>query len=271
MADLMIVPTKLLELNVVSHQAKVLYLHMLSFAYDNVTCYPSLETLAKRMACSDRTIMRYSDELRKYGLIKYVRGYNRQSSRYVLIPMEWVEEKEVPEEEQDLTPTEFERLTKKIKKFYEEQGKKLTTKNKSKTSRVVMTREALIGKLKEDLKNPDYKLTQGDYAYYFAWKLQEIRGELYDPKSAKDKGRSDFIALKQMFIDNNLSQELNLKIIEVYIATFKELHESEKFPRPYVKLLRPAFVFNQIKRLAEEQLRIEAELNTDEDIIEEEF
>lgn len=52
--------------------AKAIYAILLMFAWQEDECWPGQEKLAEAAGCTDRTIHRYLDELRDYGLISWV-------------------------------------------------------------------------------------------------------------------------------------------------------------------------------------------------------
>lgn len=70
----------------VSDTDLLLLLAMADFANDDCTCWPSIETLAKRIRKTTRSVTRSVNSLEKKGLIEVlVRGAGRQSSRYKII------------------------------------------------------------------------------------------------------------------------------------------------------------------------------------------
>ena len=70
----------------VSDTDLLLLLAMADFANDDCTCWPSIETLAKRIRKTTRSVTRSVNSLEKKGLIQVlVRGAGRQSSRYKII------------------------------------------------------------------------------------------------------------------------------------------------------------------------------------------
>ncbi|SFR11702.1 Helix-turn-helix domain-containing protein [Desulfoscipio geothermicus DSM 3669] len=67
-----------------SMPAKCLYSILLAFAWQEEECFPGQERLAEAAGCTDRTIRKYLEELKKYGLISWVqRGLNQTNIYYI--------------------------------------------------------------------------------------------------------------------------------------------------------------------------------------------
>ncbi|OPX92609.1 MAG: hypothetical protein A4E53_00400 [Pelotomaculum sp. PtaB.Bin104] len=67
-----------------SMPAKCLYSIILAFAWQDDECFPGQERLAESSGCTDRTIRKYLDELRDYGLISWIqRGLNQTNIYYI--------------------------------------------------------------------------------------------------------------------------------------------------------------------------------------------
>lgn len=77
-------PNVVLTASELSLPAKTIYSILLMFAWQNDECFPGQERLAEVANCSDRTIRKYLDELRQYGLISWVqRGLNQTNVYYL--------------------------------------------------------------------------------------------------------------------------------------------------------------------------------------------
>jgi len=77
-------PNAVLTAPGLSLPAKAIYSILLMFAWQNDECFPGQERLAEVAGCSDRTIRKYLDELRQYGLISWVqRGLNQTNIYYL--------------------------------------------------------------------------------------------------------------------------------------------------------------------------------------------
>ncbi|MFZ5898454.1 MAG: helix-turn-helix domain-containing protein [Bacillota bacterium] len=64
--------------------AKTVYALLLLFAWRDGECFPGQEKLARAAGCTDRTIRKYLDELRSYGLISWLqRGLNQTNIYYI--------------------------------------------------------------------------------------------------------------------------------------------------------------------------------------------
>jgi len=67
------VPNAVLFAPDLSMAAKCLYAVLLAFAWQEDECFPGQERLAEACGCTDRTVRKYLDELREYGLVSWVR------------------------------------------------------------------------------------------------------------------------------------------------------------------------------------------------------
>lgn len=77
-------PNKILFAHDLSMQAKCLYAILLAFAWQEEECFPGQDRLAKAAGCTDRTIRKYLDELKQYGLISWLqRGLNQTNIYYI--------------------------------------------------------------------------------------------------------------------------------------------------------------------------------------------
>lgn len=78
------VPNVVLTAPGLSLAAKALYAILLMFAWQNNECWPGQDKLAEAAGCSDRTVRKYLDELRDYGLISWTqRGLNQTNIYYI--------------------------------------------------------------------------------------------------------------------------------------------------------------------------------------------
>jgi len=67
-----------------SANAKVLYILLLSYAWQDRECFPGQDTLADNMGCTRRTIIRTLVELKKFKLISWVkRGLGKSNTYYI--------------------------------------------------------------------------------------------------------------------------------------------------------------------------------------------
>ncbi|MCL6477693.1 MAG: helix-turn-helix domain-containing protein [Peptococcaceae bacterium] len=67
-----------------SMPAKCLFSILLAFAWQDDECWPGQEKLAETAGCTDRTVRKYLEELRDYGLISWVqRGLNQTNVYYI--------------------------------------------------------------------------------------------------------------------------------------------------------------------------------------------
>jgi hypothetical protein len=64
--------------------AKVLYILLLSYAWQDRECYPGQDTLAGNMGCNRRTVTRTLAELRKFKLVSWDRrGLGKSNTYYI--------------------------------------------------------------------------------------------------------------------------------------------------------------------------------------------
>lgn len=67
------VPNHILRSKDLSVGAKLTYAALLSYAWQNESCFPGQDTLAEDMGSGRRSVVRYIDELEKIGLISIKR------------------------------------------------------------------------------------------------------------------------------------------------------------------------------------------------------
>lgn len=78
------VPNLILTAQGLSLPAKSIYAILLMFAWQEDECFPGQERLAEAAGCTDRTIRKYLDELREFGLISWIqRGLNQTNVYYI--------------------------------------------------------------------------------------------------------------------------------------------------------------------------------------------
>ncbi len=78
------IPNIVLYAKNLSMTAKCLYSILLSFAWSESECFPGQERLAEVAGVTDRTIRKYLDELKEYGLVSWVqRGLNQTNVYYI--------------------------------------------------------------------------------------------------------------------------------------------------------------------------------------------
>lgn len=78
------IPNAVLFAGGLSMAAKCLYFILLSFAWQENECFPGQQRLAEKAGCTDRTVRKYLDELKEYGLISWVqRGLNQTNVYYI--------------------------------------------------------------------------------------------------------------------------------------------------------------------------------------------
>ncbi|MBF7084142.1 helix-turn-helix domain-containing protein [Desulfallas sp. Bu1-1] len=78
------IPNKVLFAPNLSMPAKCLYSMLLAFAWQENECFPGQERLAQAAGCTDRTVRKYLDELREFGLVSWIqRGLNQTNIYYI--------------------------------------------------------------------------------------------------------------------------------------------------------------------------------------------
>ena len=72
------VPNHILRSEKLSPGAKLAYAMLLSYAWNNESCFPGQERLGKDMGVTDRSVRTYTQELEAYGFLKVKRrGLNK--------------------------------------------------------------------------------------------------------------------------------------------------------------------------------------------------
>lgn len=265
----LIIDNSIVLTNAISANAKNLYLNLLNFAHDSVTCYPTHNYIAEKLNISSRTVIRYMAELYKYGLLKVYRedGKLKANNNYIIVPVEWVDfETTYTEEDYVLNLAEYEALKSKILDFYETEGEKIIANStpvieepkKAKQPRVVKTLDVRYEEVMEKTKkNSEYKYNASDCCVIFAKYLQDTKGLQCSISNA----RNNSIMKKNLVGASNSDIELVIKtFIDIYDTTFK----SEKYPTPEINSLGVSWVLNKVVSIVAQKKKYEiAQTDTD--------
>lgn len=79
-----VTPTLVLRLDCISPGAKCAYSVLLSFAWNDGSCYPGLTRLAKEIGCTEKTVLSYIAELQEVGLVAKKRRGLKLTNYYEL-------------------------------------------------------------------------------------------------------------------------------------------------------------------------------------------
>lgn len=243
-----VIDNKLILTRAISANAKDLYLNLLNFAMDSVTCYPTHDYIAEKLNVSSRTVIRYMQELYNYGLIKVYREDKRlkANNNYIIVPVEWVDfETTYSEKDYILTKPQFEELKIKILDFYESEGEATINEDKPKAKkekkpRVIKTidirYEEVMAKVK---KKPEYRYNASDCCVIFAKYLQDVKGLQCSVSNAMNNA----IMKKALVGAENSDIELTIKtFIDMYDTNFKK----DKFPNPEIRQLGQDWILNRV-------------------------
>lgn len=238
----------------ISAKAKNLYLILLTYAYDQASCFPTIATLSKDLGGKDRNTINLMNELKEIGLVKVYRPDTaiKSNNRYILMPTEWVDyETKYDKATYTLTLDEFEELKAKIIAFYEENGiedlhpelveggldadKPAKAKTKGK-SLLEAQYEVLQDKLNKD---PNYKYNATDCVVVFAKYLKDTKGQ-----QCKVNGRENKRIMKEKLVGlNNADIDLFIKTyIDMYDTNFK----SPKYSTISISSLDHDWIFNKV-------------------------
>lgn len=238
----------------ISYRAKNMYLVLLTYAQDQASCFPTINTLAETLQESDSTVKRALRELKEIGLIRVYRPNTALKSvnRYIIMPTEWVDyETTYSEDMYTLSEAEFEELKAKIIEFYESNGiedlhpeltEEDTKVNKPKKSTSLDARyEELQAKLS---KNPKYKYNASDCVVVFAKYLKDSKGQQCKITSTVNKQ-----------IMNDRLVGLNNADIDLFMKTYIDMYDShfrsDKYPSVSISSLKHDWIFNKVLVRAE--------------------
>lgn len=243
----LVIDNKLILTRAISPSAKDLYLNLLNFAMDSVTCYPTHDYIAEQLDVSSRTVIRYMDELYKYGLVKVYREDRlKANNNYILVPVEWVDfETTYTEEEYTLSLERFEDMKAKILDYYEAEGQALIDESTAKTkkekkTRTVKTLDVRYEEVMEKVKTKEnYKYNASDCCIIFAKYLQDTKGLQCSVSNA----RNNAVMKKALVGAENSDIELTIKtFIDMYDTTFK----GGNFPTPEIRQLGLDWILNKV-------------------------
>lgn len=150
---------EIMKLRTLSSTAKIVYMTLQSYAYDNIHCYPTLETISEDLGGLTRpTLVKAVQELKAFGLIKTTKYPLHNKTIYILLPLEWVGNLTVegdiipvPETEQEFDYKDLNNIITQIKQFY---AGNLETPTISATSRPKKTPyQTMLEKLEQGDKN----------------------------------------------------------------------------------------------------------------------
>lgn len=258
-------PRVILETTLLNANEKIIYLKLVDFAFNNVYCFPKLETISEKLELSERSVQRAIKTLREYGLIKIFRENNYSVNKYVIIPTDWVtsltSETEiiVPENEQFIeTQQDFDLLIAKIREYYTEIGRAIAKPKKRNTTK----RQTVADKievLEQKLNSNNYELSAHELCIYFAKMMRDIKQMAVTIEWGKDTA-----IMKELFINNpSIDMQTSLKLIETYVKTYDRHFKKANYPYPRISYLRMEFIFNKVIRLCLSEMQsIEREPET---------
>lgn len=244
-------PRAILETEQLTATEKIIYLKLLDFSFNNVYCFPKLETISERIGVSERSIQRATKTLRELGLIKIYREHTYATNHYIMIPTDWVislqdsQTNPIPEDEQYIeSKQEFDELIAKIRSYYEEIGRTVTAPKKRQTTK----RQTLADKievLEEKLNSNNFELSAQELCIYFAKAMRDIKQMAVTVDWGKDTA-----IMKELFINNpSIDIPTALKVIDTYIKTYDRHFKKASYPYPRISYLRMEFIFNKVIRL----------------------
>lgn len=237
--EFVIIPTKVLISDKLSDKAKIVYFLLNKYAYDKITCYPSIQTMKEELDVTKITISRALEELRKYGLIKVYREATFSHNNYIIIPVEWLDFKEVGEEEYYIeNKEEYSNLCEKIKLYYEEYGIEITSKKKKKGNRKVKTPQDIINEIDGKIVEGEV-LTIGDYAKYMFKRVYEEYGQVISYSGVKVNS-----IFKKLFEGKDKDEVL--LIIDCFVEMYEANFKREGFEMPLPQYLGVTWIYNKV-------------------------
>lgn len=235
-----IAPRVVLRDSKISMGAKVVYFVLVDYAFNNIFCFPKVETIAEHLGMGENSVKGYLKELREYGLIKvWQRGLGK-SNYYILMPLGSVknlnstEKWLVPRDEQYITEEEFNILVKRIEEIKE--GKEVP---------IEPIKEIKIDKTKEryekNINGNRKRMSSTDLVTHFCVKYKEMYGEDYKP-SWKSEPKAINDIKKTLDIDS----EMMVQIIETFIDCYDVNFKKGEFKRPRVGFMKVEFILKRI-------------------------
>lgn len=231
-----------------------IYLQLNQFAFDNLSCFPSVEKMAQLSGKCTLSIKRATKELRELGLIKIFVRPNR-GNEYLLIPPEWVadrlngEYQNVSEEEQYIkTLDEFMDLRDKVMEYYNS----VPTPEKRVQKKRVTAKDTMLEKIssgRTDL-NANELMAYAEHVY------METTGKKMD--NDYRSGR-DIKEVKELL--DSCGSEYAMLFIRKFAESYDELFGMGSYSTPSLRMIGWARVFNAVKKLTDRAL------NSVEDVV----
>lgn len=248
-----------------SDSAKLMYLAIVDYSYNNTHCFPSQETLAEELGISVRWAKKQLQELREFGLIKVCQRAG-SSNVYVLTPLGMVENLKredvipVPEEEQFIPEDKLEKLLKKNADFMEAQGAIVGRARKTKEQHWSARVDSYLKKLADGKELNEY-----DLCVAFALRYEQRYGKRYAVN-----WRADSDVIHAQLLSAGITGNEAIMVLETFVDMYDETFRSPDYPVPRIVQLKLDWIYQRVlKRAISELERQERErINAENEVVE---
>lgn len=258
--DYAVVPRIIRKLENISNGAKLCYVTLVDYAYNDVFAFPSQETLARELGRTVRMVRNYLQELREFGLIKVYtppmvsggRGnIDSSTNHYILMPLEDVANlrdrltAKIPLDAQYVTQEEFNELIARNTAFFAD-GKIAARRD---------SYDASVKKVEEAQASGDFsKLSARDYCVAFAELYKITYGEGY-----AICWRTDSTAIKLVLLDRGIEGDGCLTVFKQFLKMYPTTFYSEKYKKPRISHLKVDWILSKVLTAVLDAERIEEE------------
>lgn len=268
MEKFQLVPQSILEMKDLSDRGFRVYCKLRKFAFDNITCFPSVQLIAKESGKSVDTVKRATKELRELGLIRVYKKEDAKNNIYIFVPIEWIPTEKVTESSQYIdSEQDYQDYVQAIREHYESLGEacifakaeKVIAKTKKGTSHV-----SALKNVKTKIEKGDFTFTDRELCVLFEYAQKELREH-----SCNINWGRDMSAIKTAFGIKEQYGELEARMILTYVGMYDNVFKASKYPHPTLWGLSREWIFNKVKPLVEKDMRESRVENAV--IVEEEF
>lgn len=208
-----------------SNTAKIVYFKLVAYAYKSMFCFPSVKTLAKSVGKAEVTILRATQELRDFGLIKIFSGNFGESNRYVIMPLKmvknlWVNNPtKIPENEGYIHSQEdFNMLIDSIREFTKNSIQSDLGVNEG----VQKSTEEYVEELREKINSGDTNLTDNELITYYYLCMYDKYGNYINFTWGTEKANIKNAFPKKLDFDIEMKMRIIKKFVEVYDSKFSK-------------------------------------------------
>lgn len=235
-----------------SDGAKLCYMAIVDYAFNNLFCFPSQQTLADEMGVGIWSVSQYLRELREFGMVRVyqptTRG-GRDVNHYIVMPLREVPNlrREKPElldrDEQYVDKAGFDALVEKHRQFYKSLNVYTDDKKPPKRSKSTswVSKVERYNKLASEGKFSE--MSANDLCVGFAIKYEEKYGEPYAVN-----WRTDSQTIKVALLNKGIESEGADELMAQFILNYDRLFKSADYPVPRIVHLKVDWIFRKLMR-----------------------